>query len=226
MTVFAALQTFPAVDLVLSFCFRYQMMRDCWQTHPGDRPSFTELRQRLEAMIEDASPADYLRLCPDTNTYCYHSTTTSSSASDMVEVEDAVFAIRAPKMSFAESLRRDSGVGERSSTATSASQLTLPSINPPDDRRQLHRWLEAEIGDGSRRTATVGRPSAGVFGSSSGGSVYVPSSGSVVRSQAEVGPEGSHLSRAPDGYRAPTSGSSISPTGRVDSGFSYHFPSC
>ena len=33
-----------------SYCFRYQIMRNCWQEEPDDRPSFEQLRHELKRM--------------------------------------------------------------------------------------------------------------------------------------------------------------------------------
>ena len=33
-----------------SYCFRYQIMRNCWQEEPDDRPSFEQLRHELKLM--------------------------------------------------------------------------------------------------------------------------------------------------------------------------------
>ena len=33
-----------------SYCFRYQIMRNCWQEEPEDRPSFEQLRHKLKLM--------------------------------------------------------------------------------------------------------------------------------------------------------------------------------
>ena len=33
-----------------SYCFRYQIMRNCWQEEPDDRPSFEKLRRELKLM--------------------------------------------------------------------------------------------------------------------------------------------------------------------------------
>ena len=33
-----------------SYCFRYQIMRNCWQEEPDDRPSFEQLRRELKLM--------------------------------------------------------------------------------------------------------------------------------------------------------------------------------
>ena len=33
-----------------SYCFRYQIMRNCWQEEPEDRPSFEQLRHELKLM--------------------------------------------------------------------------------------------------------------------------------------------------------------------------------
>ena len=33
-----------------NYCFRYQIMRNCWQEEPGDRPSFEQLRHELKRM--------------------------------------------------------------------------------------------------------------------------------------------------------------------------------
>ena len=32
--------------------YRYDVMRQCWSENPDDRPTFTELRERLESMME------------------------------------------------------------------------------------------------------------------------------------------------------------------------------
>lgn len=126
----------------------YEMMRACWQSYPGDRPSFTDIRQRLESIIEALSPADYLLLCPDPGLYQYHSSTGSSTTSG--GQADDVFADKCSD-SFMVSLRRDSGMGEKSSTGTS--QITLQSGNTRDDASQLHLWSSIEI-PANRRTPT------------------------------------------------------------------------
>ena len=33
-----------------SYCFRYQIMLNCWQEEPDDRPSFEQLRRELKLM--------------------------------------------------------------------------------------------------------------------------------------------------------------------------------
>ena len=33
-----------------SYCFRYHIMRNCWQEEPDDRPSFEQLRHELKRM--------------------------------------------------------------------------------------------------------------------------------------------------------------------------------
>ena len=33
-----------------SYCFRYQIMRNCWQEEPDDRPSFEQLQRELKLM--------------------------------------------------------------------------------------------------------------------------------------------------------------------------------
>ena len=40
-------------------------MRCCWEEHPVDRPSFTDLRYQLDLMIEASTPAQYMEVTVD-----------------------------------------------------------------------------------------------------------------------------------------------------------------
>ena len=48
------------------------MMQDCWLAEPDKRPSFTQLRDRLDAMIESYSPVQYLSFEPLSETDFKH----------------------------------------------------------------------------------------------------------------------------------------------------------
>ena len=39
-------------------------MTQCWKLAPCQRPTFTDLRNRLDRILEDSSPADYLTVGP------------------------------------------------------------------------------------------------------------------------------------------------------------------
>ena len=42
--------------------FRYDLMLQCWQEEPGDRPSFAQLRSKFSAMLQAGSTAEYIDL--------------------------------------------------------------------------------------------------------------------------------------------------------------------
>ncbi|KAJ0173969.1 hypothetical protein K1T71_010115 [Dendrolimus kikuchii] len=43
----------------------YELMSSCWRAHPRDRPTFSELHQRLDDLLNDACAHEYLSLEPD-----------------------------------------------------------------------------------------------------------------------------------------------------------------
>lgn len=50
--------------------YRYQIMMSCWAANPDDRPSFTDLRNDLERMLE-ADDELYISVhCEDYDYYC------------------------------------------------------------------------------------------------------------------------------------------------------------
>ena len=42
--------------ITIFFCFRYQAMRDCWNSNPSARANFDELIVRLESTITTYTP--------------------------------------------------------------------------------------------------------------------------------------------------------------------------
>ena len=46
----------------LCYIVRYQVMRDCWQSEPGLRPSFTELSAKIFDVLTEGSKDQYLQL--------------------------------------------------------------------------------------------------------------------------------------------------------------------
>ena len=50
------------------WCDRYSLMQQCWQEQPTLRPSFTDLRNQLDVLLEKNSSAEYL--CLDNTYYC------------------------------------------------------------------------------------------------------------------------------------------------------------
>lgn len=45
-----------------NFIFSYDVMIQCWQTAPSDRPTFAQLRSRLEKLMECSEQRLYLEL--------------------------------------------------------------------------------------------------------------------------------------------------------------------
>ena len=43
---------------------RYALMCECWLSEPSERPTFTQLRDRLDTMIENYSPVQYMTFDP------------------------------------------------------------------------------------------------------------------------------------------------------------------
>ena len=66
---------------------RYQMMLDCWSEKPPARPTFTQLRNWVEAMIEANSSADYITFDVNQDKDYYRLQTCASTTND----DDDVF---------------------------------------------------------------------------------------------------------------------------------------
>ena len=116
-------------------------MCDCWEAHPRDRPTFTEIRQWLEAILEQLSPADYLSLTMD-EAQDYQSS--ESESDDSVVYNPSRDDIGCPRSarSVSESTHGDSGLGEKNSTDTS--RVTLHSCVDGTDTTS---WLAVDVLD-------------------------------------------------------------------------------
>lgn len=49
-------------NIIMCFAYRYDVMNDCWNKEPEERPTFTELVSTLSLMM--VSEAGYLALSP------------------------------------------------------------------------------------------------------------------------------------------------------------------
>lgn len=72
---------------------RYKIMRSCWNENPTDRPTFTQLRNLLDELIEAHSAVDYMTFNLDeSKPYYLVDQVGSSDDADIVEDEsDEVF---------------------------------------------------------------------------------------------------------------------------------------
>lgn len=60
-------------DHIFFFChfFSYQIMLSCWRANPEERPSFTDLRNELEKLLEEQGDEQYISVnCADFDDYC------------------------------------------------------------------------------------------------------------------------------------------------------------
>lgn len=61
----------------------YQIMLSCWRANPEDRPSFTDLRNELEKLLEEQGDEQYISVnCADFDDYCALVGNQSSSSDD------------------------------------------------------------------------------------------------------------------------------------------------
>ena len=69
-------------------------MLDCWKTLPGERPSFTTLRDRLDALIESYSSVEYMRLDLDHSKDYYSVSLSDGDTSHHGDEGDSIFGRR------------------------------------------------------------------------------------------------------------------------------------
>ena len=62
-------------------------MRECWAEPPRDRPTFTDLRGRLEVMMEENSSSSYLSIQVDSGGEYYSGSKTESSHDDSSDIQ-------------------------------------------------------------------------------------------------------------------------------------------
>ncbi len=75
------------LNIQIYVCFRYVIMQECWAENPDDRPTFTDLRGRLEVMMEENSSSSYLSIQVDSGGEYYSGSKSESSCDDTSDIQ-------------------------------------------------------------------------------------------------------------------------------------------
>lgn len=106
--------------------FRYCMMTDCWMENPDERPNFTLIRERLEAMMQVDNP--YLDFSVLDESRDYYNVPSFNSLMDE-STDDELFDKDSDEL-LKDGSDDDISVGEGSPTEDSNSNEITPMKNP------------------------------------------------------------------------------------------------